>query len=62
MAQETDDLAAKNQRTVLKNLEVLDKKVAEIRESITKGTTMTLGSQHLLSGILSSLHAIKGSW
>ena len=62
MAQKTDALTAKNQRTVLKNLEVLEKKVADIRTSIAEGTPMTLGRQNLLASLLVSLRSVAGSW
>ena len=53
---------SENQRTVLKNLELLDSKVADIREAITKGRPMTLGRQNLLASILLSLRNVAGSW
>lgn len=47
---------------VLKNLDELDEKVAELKKIIKAGEPLTMGDTNLLSGILLAMRDADGAW
>jgi hypothetical protein len=46
----------------LKNLDILEERVAEIRAALKKGEPLSMGKTNLLSSILSGVGQSMGSW
>lgn len=49
-------------RTLVQNLDEIEKRVAELKDAIKSGQPLTMGRTNFLSGLLSSLRQSMGAW